>query len=50
MPKKKKASKTALGKSHKGKAWMTLVMAEFRKNKKGGLKAAMKRAKKKRGR
>ena len=32
----------------KKKPWMTVVMAEFRKNKKGGLKAAMKRAKKKR--
>ena len=30
----------------KGK-WMTLVMAEYRKNKKAGLKAAMRRAKKK---
>ncbi len=46
MPHKKKKST----KHKKGKAWMTLVMAEFRKNKKGGLKAAMKRAKKKRRR
>lgn len=27
--------------------WMTAVMKEYRKNKKGGLKGAMKRAKKK---
>jgi len=35
-------------KSTKGgsKRWMSVVMAEYRKNKKGGLKAAMKRAKK----
>ena len=26
--------------------WMVVVMAEYRKNKKGGLKGAMKRAKK----
>jgi hypothetical protein len=44
MPHKKKKST-----KHK-RPWMTVVMAEFRKNKKGGLKAAMKRAKKKRRR
>ena len=32
------------------KAWMKLVMAEYRKSPKAGLAAAMKRAKKKRGR
>jgi hypothetical protein len=37
---KKKAKKSG------SKRWMTAVMAEYRKNKKGGLKAAMKRAKK----
>ena len=30
------------------RGWMKAVMAEYRKNKKGGLKAAMQRAKKKR--
>ena len=34
-------------KSTKAKKWITVVMVEYRKNKKGGLKAAMKRAKKK---
>ena len=29
------------------KSWMKLVMCEYRKNKKGGLKSAMRRAKKK---
>ena len=39
MPRKKKTTKS--------KKWITTVMAEYRKNKKGGLKAAMRRAKKK---
>ena len=47
MPKKKCAKK---GKKGGKKAWMALVMREYRKNRKGGLAAAMKAAKKKRGR
>ena len=47
MP-KKKCPKTK--KKGGKKAWMKLVMAEYRKSPKGGLAAAMKRAKKKRGR
>ena len=39
MPHKKK--------SKRSKKWITVVMAEYRKNKKAGLKAAMRRAKKK---
>ena len=42
MPKKKAAKKKGTKKK-----WMVAVMVEYRKNKKAGLSAAMKRAKKK---
>ncbi len=42
---KKKSKKSCKGKGKRG--WMACVMKEYRKNKKGGLKVAMRRAKKK---
>jgi hypothetical protein len=48
MPHKKKCPKKKKT-GGKGK-WMTLVMREYRKNRKAGLAGAMKAAKKKRGR
>jgi len=46
MPRKtKKAKKSTKKKGGRGK-WMAHVMKEYRKNKSGGLKAAMRRAKK----
>ena len=51
MPHKKKCPKKKAGKKTGGKkAWMALVMREYRKNRKAGLAGAMKAAKKKRGR
>ena len=51
MPHKKKCPKKKGSRKTGGKkAWMALVMREYRKNRKGGLAAAMKAAKKKRGR
>ena len=49
MPHKKKCPKKSKAKGGK-KKWMALVMREYRKNRKGGLAAAMKAAKKKRSR